>query len=293
MEFDAVKPVQDDYHGVRCLLKQLVRKANVDLSGLSDLILAQPVSTVVKIMEDGQDQEAVSKKEEAAKKPAKPAAAAAGAGVAEDAEEEEEEGPAEDKDSIYAVMSCFDLQDSKRPACVQGLLSYFLSNCADKEKRAAIESVLSKQRAVFLINERFINMPTQLAVPLLQTLQQDLEAQAGHAPQYYFMVCKAYIAHDDSDDEDEDGNSGKKRKQPAHPRKRYKPAPREDLTYTNDEDEMFVGAAEHSFTFALPAEEGDTKMKLFRTVALVSAAAFGETVAALQAALNPTYTRFQ
>jgi hypothetical protein len=156
-------------------------------------------------------------------------------------------------------------------------------------------------------------MPTQLAVPLLETLQRDLEAvrlcicarvcvcacldfcslcvcvcgsslfsslissliaqHLGRQPQYYLMACKAYIKQEDSEDEEDEpaakrGRAAKRVKVCARAcvfvclfvcvcvcvcmcacvcvcgsllgLTYSQPAPSEQMSYANDEDEMLV-----------------------------------------------------
>eukprot|EP00729_Bicosta_minor_P009231 gene9231-11454_t len=50
IEFDSVACVEDDFHRIKPLLRQLMKQANVDASSITDLILAQPhVGAVVKV----------------------------------------------------------------------------------------------------------------------------------------------------------------------------------------------------------------------------------------------------
>ena len=53
VDFDAVKPTPCDYWGIRCLLAQLFRDAPVDLSGLADVVIAQPeITSIIKIFDE-------------------------------------------------------------------------------------------------------------------------------------------------------------------------------------------------------------------------------------------------
>lgn len=53
VEFEGRSPIDSDFHGIKQLLQQLLLKAHVNISELTDLIISQNyVGSVVKVSED-------------------------------------------------------------------------------------------------------------------------------------------------------------------------------------------------------------------------------------------------
>lgn len=66
---------------------------------------------------------------------------------------------------------------------------------ADSDTQASIKKLLNMyQKIGFLINERFINIPAKISVPLLNSLYEEVERMSKKNPfyafEYYIMICK-------------------------------------------------------------------------------------------------------
>lgn len=105
----------------------------------------------------------------------------AAAAVSSDEEEDEEEDA-----TVYAVSTILSLTDHKTNAAVSQLVKWMLKSCASSSNAsgaAALQSALDAGPVGWLINERFLNLPVQLALPMLKALEADVaEAVAAGAP---------------------------------------------------------------------------------------------------------------
>ena len=50
IEFTAHDPIERDFHGIRCLLQQLWLKENIDISELTELVMKDTITTVIKVI---------------------------------------------------------------------------------------------------------------------------------------------------------------------------------------------------------------------------------------------------
>lgn len=66
---------------------------------------------------------------------------------------------------------------------------------ADKDTQNRITTILSSHKKIgFLINERFINIPAKISVPLLNSLYEEIQRITKKNKSYdfdfYIMICK-------------------------------------------------------------------------------------------------------
>lgn len=262
VEFEAFSPTEGDFNGIRCLLQQLFQKYPMDLSKLSDLIISQPeIATIIKIVYDDEN------------------------GTSEDDAGDQTEELEED---VYGVTTMIDLHKHKGKETVKELKKFLVDKCrecASKETRREFEEVMDGQHAVgFLINERFINIPPQIAVPVYKTLRSELKKihkKGQDMPIAYFVtVCKTYK-------DIEVKTQGKRKKGKV---KKMTSA----LNFINPEDEELLKESQLSFSFAAStsSEEtlvggrwtsDDSELKPYRTVLLLSAANFNKAMESIHA----------
>jgi len=166
VEFEARSPEVEDYPGVRRLLQQLfLRSSVVDISKLADVIIAQRgIGSVIK------------------------------QSVPEDIEMDDD---LDDPNEVYAISTVVNLADKSKDA-VNGLRRFLLEQTAKGNDRQVLQYVtdLLGGRVGFLVNERFINIPAQITVPLFETLVTEMrKARDRNLPydfQHYVMICKLY-----------------------------------------------------------------------------------------------------
>jgi protein BCP1 len=164
VEFEARSPEGEDYQGIKRLLQQLfLRSQVVDCSRVTDTILAQRgIGSVIK--QSVPDE-------------------------ADDANEESNE--------VYAISTVLNLADKTKDSVI-GLRRFLLEQTAKGNDRQVLKYVtdLLNGKVGFLINERFINIPAQITVPLLETLVLEMrKARDRNLPydfEHYIIICKLY-----------------------------------------------------------------------------------------------------
>jgi len=167
VEFEARGPEEEDFQGIRRLLQQLfVRNTVVNIGKIAEAILGQKyLGSVIK----------------------------QSAGEVEDDNEDDLDDPNE----VYAVSTVISLAEKQKES-VAGIRKFLLEQTAKGGDRQVLQYVteLLNRNVGFLINERFINIPAQITVPLWETLvtemrkarDRNLPFEFGH----YIMICKLY-----------------------------------------------------------------------------------------------------
>lgn len=165
VEFEARSPEGEDYHGVKRLLQQLfLRSSTVDVGKLADTILSQRgIGSVIK----------------------------------QSVPEDDISDTTEDVNEVYGISTVINLVDKNKDS-VASLRKFLLEQTAKGNDRQVLQYVtdLLKGNVGFLINERFINIPAQITVPLLETLVTEMrKARDRNLPydfQHYIMISKLY-----------------------------------------------------------------------------------------------------
>ncbi|KAJ3122823.1 Mss4p nuclear export [Physocladia obscura] len=182
VDFDFFDPKEIDFHGLKTLLKQTVSNDHelFNLSALADRIIAQPhLGSVVKV---------------------------------------------DNSDDPYAVMTIIsiipDAQTKKLPQEIATIKDYILQKSSKSSKyHDRLESLLSSKKCGLLINERLINLPPQIVVPMLKMLDAELVESVTQKKsanfEYFLVISKTYTECDPLILDEDDGNSSnalKKRK---------------------------------------------------------------------------------
>lgn len=268
IEFEAFPPTEEDFSGIKCLLKQLFLKSAMDLSKLSDLIISQPeVTTVIKVVNDD-DQ------------------GSNGEGKNDDDDEEDES-----EDGVFGLTTVIDLKKHQDNDVIKQLKKLLADKCqesASKEDKTEFTEVIRGQHSVgFLINERFINIPPQIAVPVYKTLRSELKKlhkKGQNAPLSYFVIiCKTY--------KDVETKTQKKFKKV----KTQESA--SALNFINVEDEVFLKESQLSFSYAASTDadetlvagrwaSSDSELKPYRTVLVLSADKFDKALEGIHTLLT-------
>lgn len=226
VDFEGRNPVDSDFHGIRQLLKQLLLKASVNLSELSDEIIGQNYigSVVTQCEDDGADA---------------------------NADDDDEDDAMEEANTVFGITTALNLTQKADLGCVQALRKHLLERAERHAAGAALDTVRSvlgsaaEKTVGFLLNERFVNIPPQISVPLLENLATEVtKAAAKGMPykfDYYVMLVKLYRAP----------------AKPATGKKQGKKAQASDEFYTNAEEEVFVEQALCSFEYSVKGEATD------------------------------------
>ncbi|KYM78265.1 Protein BCCIP like protein [Atta colombica] len=245
VDFEGRNPQDPDYHGIKTLLQQLFLKAHIDLGGLTDLIISQNyVGSVVK--------------------------------QSEEIDESDDGEDSNDINDVFGITTVINVSDKQNILCIQQL-RHLLKQLADEHAtdtvNTMIKNVLENDAAQLglLINERFVNIPAKISVPLLENLISELKrANNRNMPfnfSYYVLICKLYKS--------EDKRAGKKAK--SKNRNGTEPS----ILWSNPEEEIFAEEAIVSFEFSVEEEadsglsgtwtETDDEMIPYRRVLLFEA----------------------
>jgi len=165
VEFEARSPDENDFHGIKRLLQQLfLRNQVVNVSKLAESILGQrAIGSVIKQ-------------------------------TVQDTDDSDDE---DDPNQVYGVSTILNLGDKAKDS-ITGLRRFLLEQTAkgnDVQVLNYVSNLLDKSVG-FLVSERFINIPAQITVPLLETLITEMrKARDRNLPYdftHYFMICKLY-----------------------------------------------------------------------------------------------------
>ncbi|XP_068404854.1 BRCA2 and CDKN1A-interacting protein [Eschrichtius robustus] len=238
IEFEAYSISDNDYDGIKKLLQQLFLKAPVNTAELTDLLIQQNhIGSVIKQTD-----------------------------VSEDSDEDV------DEDGIFGFISLLNLTERKGTPCAEQIKEFILRLC-EKNCEKSMAEQLDKlfndaTRPVgFLLSERFINVPPQIALPMHQQLQKELaEAHKTNKPcgkcYFYLLISKTFV---------EAGKSNSKKK--------WSSRKKDELMFANAEEEFFYEKAILKFNYSVQEESDtclggrwsfdDVPMKPLRTVMLI------------------------
>jgi len=210
VEFEARGPEEEDYQGIRRLLQQLfVRNTVVNIGKIAEAILGQKyLGSVIK----------------------------QSAGEVEDDNDDDLDDPNE----VYAVSTVISLAEKQKES-VAGIRKFLLEQTAKGGDRQVLQYVteLLNRNVGFLINERFINIPAQITVPLWETLvtemrkarDRNLPFEFGH----YIMICKLYKSKTEAPNAQ----------------------PQQAVVFANPEEELIVAESELCIDYEVDSNEED------------------------------------
>ncbi|CAH2096948.1 unnamed protein product [Euphydryas editha] len=174
-DFEGRNPEDCDFHGIKQLLRQLFLKSNVDLGALAQIIISQNyIGSVVKqCLDDGQDDD-----------------------------DDDDDG----SDGVFGITTVINITKRKEEHCikqVRQLLTALANDNADDRAKALVNKILSDDanHVGLVINERILNIPAAISVPLFASLQNELDKalkkKMPYSFQYLVWICKTYKTSDD------------------------------------------------------------------------------------------------
>ncbi|KAL9893534.1 protein BCCIP homolog [Glossina fuscipes] len=213
IDFEGRAPTDPDSHGICQLLQRVFLKAHVNCMLLAELIIAQNfVGSVISQCESD--------------------------GIESDVDDD-----MCDDSTIFGITTVLNITAKKDTPCVDQLRAFIIK----KAEKHATDAVVKHFRDIFgdetrsigyLINERFINIPTEISVPLLENLEREIVKAHQKGMKfdfvYYLMFIKLYR---------KESKKGK---------------PHQDF-YTNAEEELLVEKAINSFEYSV-VDESDMGM---------------------------------
>eukprot|EP00041_Stephanoeca_diplocostata_P022633 m.542208 g.542208 ORF g.542208 m.542208 type:complete len:332 (-) comp22114_c0_seq20:2134-3129(-) len=247
-QFDSLLAQESDFHAIKPLLQQLTRNASVDLTDLTDLIISQShIGCVIKQADDIID----------------------GA-----ASERKKDDILDVDDTVFAVMTVVNIAERKQNKCVRDMMKW-ISSKMNADEKSAFSSVIAGKRIGWFINERFFNLPVQIAPPMYQALGDDLaEANAKGEKfefDYFLVISKTLEVRTSPLSSGDASKKNKRRRKAGDPGASDAP----EINFLNVEDELLVPLATFKAAFKC---EGETTpgMKHVRTVLLIDRRTFFE-----------------
>uniref|UniRef100_A0A2M3Z762 Protein BCCIP homolog n=1 Tax=Anopheles braziliensis TaxID=58242 RepID=A0A2M3Z762_9DIPT len=238
VDFEGRNPIDPDLDGIKQMLGQLFVKAHIDLSELASVIIGQNyVGSVLKQSYN------------------------------DDEEDDDEDMDIDDPcQVVFGVTTVINMRNKQELNCIRQLQKMIF----EKAEKYATELVIQQFREALesgnkttglLINERFINIPAAVSVPMCENLLNEMErARSKGMPysfDYYLMFVKYYQQAASGD----------------------KPA---EVIYSNDEEEYFIKESLASFDYSVQKEtttalaghwqKKDEELQPFRKVLLIEAA---------------------
>nr|XP_045005032.1 BRCA2 and CDKN1A-interacting protein isoform X1 [Jaculus jaculus] len=255
IEFEAYSISDQDHDGIKKLLQQLFLKSPVNTAELTDLLIQQNhIGSVIKQ-----------------------------SNVSEDSDDDV------DEDEIFGFISLLNLTERKGTPCAEQIKELVLSFCeknCDKSTVEQLDKLLNDtvKPVGFLLSERFINVPPQIALPMHQQLQKELaEAHRTNKPcgkcHSYLLISKTFV------------EAGKSSAKKGHN------SPKQGvLMFANAEEEFFYEKAVLKFSYSVQAESDtclggrwsfdDVPMKPLRTVMLIPGEKMNEIMEKLKEHLS-------
>ncbi|KAM9197675.1 BRCA2 and CDKN1A-interacting protein [Dugong dugon] len=257
VEFEAYSISDTDYDGIKKLLQQLFLKAPVNTAELTDLLIQQShIGSVIKQT---------------------------------DVSEGSDDDVDVDEDEIFGFISLLNLTERKGPQCAEQIKEWILSRCDQSGEKSLVEQLDkllgdTSRPVGFLLSERFINVPPQIALPMHQQLQKELaEAHKTNKPcgkcYFYLLISKTFV------------EAGK-----HSSRKKRSNQKQDGLMFANAEEEFFYEKAVLKFSYSVQDESDtclggrwsfdDVPMKPLRTVMLIPADKMSEIMDKLKEHLS-------
>merc|ERR1711942_313198 len=221
VNFDAQTASDADFHGIKRLLQQLFLKANVNLSAITDLILGQNhVGSVIKQ-------------------------------APYDGEEEDDDDMERDAvDEVFGISTVINLTQrltneakmSEGDKAIKQMVDLLVEK-SDKNggpvQTKTLQAFLSnkEKHTGWLLNERFVNIPAQISLPLYDSLRDEMHSACAKGQKfkfdYFLLMSKALKV------------KGAKKKD------------QEELVFTNGEEELFQEESAFSFAFSVADQQAD------------------------------------
>ncbi|KAF5278397.1 hypothetical protein FQA39_LY05886 [Lamprigera yunnana] len=170
-DFEGRNLEEQDFNGIRQLLRQLFLKEHVDVSKISDMLIAQEgIGSVLKQSWN------------------------------EDEEDDEEDDTLTEALDVFGVTSVLNLSSNRDTGVIQQLFELMQritkDNVEDTTTNKINDILNNANRLGLLINERFVNLPPKISDPLFTSLLEELSRMAKRDPSYKFdyiiLICKIY-----------------------------------------------------------------------------------------------------
>jgi protein BCP1 len=212
INFESIPPIEDDFEGIKMLLSQLWLKEPINCGDLAKVLMSQQkmCSVIRQIQEEDDDGES---------------------------DDEDDEDDVLGVTSVIGLSGLDGLQDGKEGngssdgnECVSQIKEVIKKRFSSQKEDI---SSLDWSKVGLIINERFVNIPPRISLPIYQQLMEDLKQ---HRQKYdkFLLVIKMLK---------------KKEKKPAEEQKNQsEEEEQQDIIYLNAEEELLDGLLSKSLS---------------------------------------------
>uniref|UniRef100_A0A1A9Z702 Protein BCCIP homolog n=1 Tax=Glossina pallidipes TaxID=7398 RepID=A0A1A9Z702_GLOPL len=209
------KPSDPDWRGISRLLEKVFLKAHIDLEAMSEIIIEQNfIGSVIRQCKPDNN------------------------GSELDDGNAGGENRLQYYNTIFGITTVLNItakEDIANKRCLQELRSFLIEKAEKSTNNTSFKNFCdaldNEVRPIgYLINERFLNVPAKISIPLLQNLQQEITAAQSENVKYdfaYFLMIIKMYRKEAKDDE-----------------------PEQDI-YFNTEEELLVQKAVDSFEYSV------------------------------------------
>ncbi len=123
------------------------------------------------------------------------------------APEEGEEELSEDEQTIFGVISCINFSSPQAQKFVTNFKQFLIRECQKhnpKEVVTKFEELLRTKRISYLVNERYMNIPPAISVPMFESLRKDLQDESEKdennnnlKSEYWLLVSRHYVEQEE------------------------------------------------------------------------------------------------
>lgn len=161
----------------------------------------------------------------------------------DDSDDDADDGDFESTGTIFGITTALSISKSYASGCLDQLRKYIIEKVdkyAPENQKPVFLRALNDDdnKLAFLINERFINIPPQISVPLLENLNKEITRAAIKKQKYsfthYIMLIKFY------------------RRDPKQKQKRINNT--DELIYSNVEEEILCEKCVTNFEYSVQNE---------------------------------------
>jgi len=195
--------------------------------------------------------------------------------------------------TVYGVTTIVDFYKNKGKESIKALCESLREKCKQSSPSHLPKLTSCLESSVcFLLNERFINIPGDVATPMFCALRNEIEEakKKGELSKFDYIVLMTKGVKPS----DTKGSSSHENRGPSSSKKKKKAKRREDaqIEFTNQEDEIFFKNATLSFSYCVTKATGfaisgewdfdDVSMDTYRTVVIVQSSKLDSIIDEIQ-----------
>lgn len=211
IDFEARNLVESDHDSVKLMIQQKLGQFNqINLSELAKIVVQQESigNAIYQAIEN------------------------------EDEDENEEKEENTDEQTIFGALSMVDLSSPRTKNFSSNFIQWLKSQ-ADSKTAEKLNDLLKNKNVSYIVNERYINIPPGISVPMFESLLKDLDSLAADSPNknsdYWLFIAKYF------EEEQSKSKSSKASNEP-------------ELIYANPEEEVFAEFSEFTFPISYGAK---------------------------------------